>query len=134
MVSTLSFTIPLAAYLCVMHNDLHLSTCNEHNGEMVLCRFTGIIFFVFEHILPSSPKIRISFVVGLHQYPPLFWSGMMSGYSLLGSQTHFLRTLDPVLKQFVHHLVLEVVFAVHLVLQHVGEHYAPVLRLRDVRH
>ena len=63
----------------------------------------------------------------------MFWSGITTASLLLGSHTTF-RTLDPVRKKFVNHLVLEVVFAVHLVLKHVGEHYAPVLRLWDVRH
>ena len=46
-------------------------------------------FFVFEHILPSSPKIRVALVIGLHQYPPLVLVGDYHGFPL-ARFTHYL--------------------------------------------
>lgn len=90
VVTTLSFIIPLAAYLWLMHIVLSWSFWIVGVGNPTLPKFTIIDFFVFEHILPSSPKIRVSFVVGLHQYPTLVLVGDYQGFPL-ARLTHYLQ-------------------------------------------
>ena len=46
-------------------------------------------FFVFEHVLTFSPKIRVAFVVGLHQYPHIVLVGDYHGFPL-ARFTHYL--------------------------------------------